>query len=84
MNWDVTVQLANEFHVLEMGDRWLGEKDSIFHQVKRSGLNTLQSEDLVRKVERSLLGNQAGKFTVEDIDTAVKNIKIAFKDTPAV
>lgn len=84
MNWDNTIQLANEYHILEMGDRWLGDKDSIFHQIKKSGMNTAQSEELVKKVERALLGGSGNKFMVEDIDSSLQSLKDLFKGTPAL
>lgn len=58
MNEGVLIREANKFHVYEMGDRFFGEKNSIYHQIKNSGLTTGDTEDLVRKIERALLGNE--------------------------
>lgn len=65
-----------------MGDRWLGKKDSVFHQIKRSGLTTGNTENLVRKIGRALLGNEDGKFGVADISKAIETIRAEAKEYP--
>lgn len=54
---DVNIRDANRYHVYDMADRFMGDKDSIFHRIKKSGLTTKDTQNLVRKVEKALMDN---------------------------